>query len=318
MMELVHTLQSLITEVDAGRPAALCVVVKTAGSTPQIPGATMLVRRDSSIEGTVGGGNVEAEVCKKALRLIPQNVSELAEFDFEHNEGWDDASICGGRMWIAIATFARPLQLDSIRAAVSAANRRETTSFPLTVTSHHQTMEYRIHIEVPPTLLIAGAGHVAQAVARLAVDLDFRVIVMDDRADMASQDRFPSTVQCRVGNIAQTLRDYALDESCYVVIVTRGHRHDAEALDAVIRRPSAYVGMIGSRRKSGIVLQRLADSGVPEPQLRRVHTPIGLPIKAFTVNEIAVSILAELIQTRRQIVPKLVECPSDASPLEPQ
>ena len=96
--------------------------------------------------------------------------------------------------------------------------------------------------------------------------------------------------------------------------MTRGHRHDHAALEAVVRRPAAYIGMIASRRKAATVLTALAASGVSSDLVGRVHTPIGLPIGAMTVNEIAMSIVAELIQVRRQTVPKLVEGPLHTAP----
>jgi xanthine dehydrogenase accessory factor len=121
-------------------------------------------------------------------------------------------------------------------------------------------------------------------------------------------------VELIVDDIAGALRRYALDAGCYVVIVTRGHRHDAQALDAVVRRTVGYIGMIGSKRKSAMILRGLADAGVPQELIDRVHTPIGVAISAQTVNEIAVSIVAELIQVRRQTTPKLIEGPLEPGP----
>jgi xanthine dehydrogenase accessory factor len=166
-----------------------------------------------------------------------------------------------------------------------------------------------VHLEVSPTLLIAGAGHVGQAIARLAVNLDFRVVVIDDRPDFASRERFGERIELIVDDITSALRDHPIDAGCYVVIVTRGHRHDHHALDAVIRRPAGYIGMIGSKRKSATILHALADAGVSQELIDGVHTPIGVPIQAATVDEIAVSIVAELISVRRRKTPKLVEGP---------
>jgi xanthine dehydrogenase accessory factor len=180
---------------------------------------------------------------------------------------------------------------------------------PIVVMREGERVAYRLHLEVPPTLLIAGAGHVGQALAELALRLDFHVVVIDDRADCARADRFPAGVELVVNDIAGALTKYPVDRGCYVVIVTRGHRHDHLALDAVIRRPVGYIGMIGSRRKSQMILRDLAAAGVPSEQLERVHTPIGMRIGAVTVSEIAVSIAAELVQVRRQQTPKLVEGP---------
>ena len=193
------------------------------------------------------------------------------------------------------------------REALAAAKRREPASFPITVEHEGQQRRYRVQLEVPPTLLIAGAGHVGQALARLAVDLDFHVVVIDDRADCAAAERFPDGVELLVNDIERTLRNYSMDPGCYVVIVTRGHRHDQQALDAVIRRDAGYVGLIGSRRKSKMILRDLSEAGVPQEMIDRVHTPIGLSIGATTVPEIALSIAAELVAARRKVTPRLVE-----------
>jgi xanthine dehydrogenase accessory factor len=311
MSELLPVLETLLADADAGRPVALCVVVRTQGPTPQVPGAAMVVRSDGSTCGTLGGGCVEAEVRTRAFQHMRQTTAAQLDFDLDHDYGWGNGLICGGQMTVAVWPVTPQTDLAPIRAAVAAARQRQPASIALESQHDGRQLTYRVHLEVPPTLLIAGAGHVGQAVARLAVELDFHPIVIDDRAELAAPQRFPAGVECRVGDIATILRDYPLDAGCYVVIVTRGHRHDADALTAVIRRAAAYVGMIGSRRKSAIILQQMADTGATPEQLQRVHTPIGLPIRAITVNEIAVSILAELIQVRRAQTPCLVEGPLD-------
>ncbi|TWT41830.1 putative xanthine dehydrogenase subunit A [Phycisphaerae bacterium RAS1] len=327
MSDLQSTLETLLADADAGRPAALCVILRTRGSTPQAPGAAMLVRADMSTVGTLGGGCVEAEVRKRAFELLQKNKSATLDFKLDHDYGWDDGLICGGRMIVGVmplcGTGFQPVQAPyhtddpchptnrcrTLRDAVAAARRREPASFPLHVEEDGRLVEYRVHLEVPPTLLIAGAGHVGHALARLALELDFHVVVIDDRADILSPQRFPDPIERRVSDIAATLASWPLDAGSYVVIVTRGHQHDHQALDAVIRRPARYLGLIGSRRKSLMILRDLEQAGVPADRLARVHTPIGLDIGAVTVSEIAVSIAAELVKMRREATPKLVEGP---------
>lgn len=309
MSELIPVLSTLVADADAGRPAALCVVVKTQGSTPQAAGAAMLLRADLKTIGTLGGGCVEAEVHKRAAHLLQQNESALLSYKLDHDYGWDDGLICGGRMFVAVIPFNDRASVTPFRSALADATARRPASIPLTVEHEGQQLAYRLHLEVPPTLLIAGAGHVGQALAALAAKLDFHVIVVDDRAEFASAARFPENTTLIVQDIEQTLRNHPLDGGSYVVIVTRGHRHDFKALDAVVRRPAAYIGLIGSKRKSLAMLEDLAEAGVPPETLARIHTPIGLDIGAVTVPEIAVSIAAELIQIRRQNNSKLVEGP---------
>ena len=313
MSELISILETLITDVDMGRPAALCTVVARKGSAPQTPGATMLVRSDAGAFGTVGGGAPEAEVQRRALELLQEGRSALLELALDHDYGLGEASICGGRMSVAIMPIMATTNLGPFQAALELARRHQPAQLPIVVERESKRLEYRLHVEVPPTLVMAGAGHVGQAVARLAVDLGFHVVVIDDRAEIAARTRFNDPIKLIVGDITQTLQDYQIDPSCYVVIATRGHAYDQQALEAVIRRPATYIGMIASKRKAAFILKALAKAGVPQDLLDRVYTPIGLSIGAVTVKEIAVSILAELIQTRRQNTPTLIEGPIETA-----
>jgi xanthine dehydrogenase accessory factor len=151
------------------------------------------------------------------------------------------------------------------------------------------------------TLLIVGGGHVGQAVARLAAEVDFEVWVLDDRAAYASRERFPAARRVLVGDIGGTLRDLArqsITRSTYAIIVTRGHAHDEEALYHLAQTPAAYVGMIGSKRKIKLIYEDLLARSIPEEALERVHAPLGFHIGSQTVPEIAISIVAELIAVR--------------------
>ncbi len=311
MSDLVALLEILVADIEADWPVALCAVLERYGSAPQTPGATMLVRSDGSTVGTVGGGVVEAEVRRQALELLNENRSALLKLELDHDYGWDDAAICGGTMAVGVMPITRATGINPFRSALENARDRRPAHIPVVIEHKGKRLEYRLHLEVPPTLLIAGAGHIGQALARLALELDFHVVVIDDRAEFASRERHGERVELIVEDIAGALRDYPIDAGCYVVVVTRGHKHDRDALAAVVHRPAAYIGMIGSQRKSAAVLRALADAGVPQDLLDRVHTPIGVPIGAQTVNEIAVSIAAELIQVRRQRTPVLVEGPTE-------
>ena len=125
------------------------------------------------------------------------------------------------------------------------------------------------------------------------------MFVIDDRADCASSERFPSAERLIVGEIETELARFPIDAATYVVIVTRGHRHDGKALSAVVNSPAKYVGLIGSKRKVITIFGDLVSQGVAVEKLARVHAPIGLNIGAITVPEIAISIAAELVAVRR-------------------
>jgi len=150
------------------------------------------------------------------------------------------------------------------------------------------------------TLLLVGGGHVGQAVARLAAEVDFRVWVLDDRDKFANPERFPSAEQLLVGDIGMILRDLApqLHSSMYALVLTRGHNHDEEALYHLAGSRCGYVGMIGSRRKVRLIFDDLIAKGIPAETLARVRAPVGFDIGSQTVPEIAISIVAELVACR--------------------
>jgi xanthine dehydrogenase accessory factor len=152
------------------------------------------------------------------------------------------------------------------------------------------------------TLLLVGGGHVGQAVARLAAEVDFDVWALDDRERYVSRERFPAAQRLIAGDIGATLRELAptLTPSAYAVILTRGHNHDEEALYHLATTACGYVGMIGSKRKIRLIFDDLIERGIPSAALERVHSPLGYDIGARTVPEIAVSIVAELIACRNQ------------------
>jgi xanthine dehydrogenase accessory factor len=149
-----------------------------------------------------------------------------------------------------------------------------------------------------PHLYIAGGGHVGVQLARAAAEVGFRIHVVDDREKFASADRFPGADEVVVDSIPEWLERAAIPPHSYVAIVTRGHQHDLAALRAVVTRELRYVGLIGSRAKITRIVDALLEEGVAPEALRRVHAPIGLDIGAVTPQEIAVSIVAELVAVR--------------------
>lgn len=147
-------------------------------------------------------------------------------------------------------------------------------------------------------LVIVGAGHVGQMVARYASDADFDVWVVDDREEFCNTDRFPQAQRLIVAPIDTALSGLETDTDTFLLIVTRGHNHDEEALYHLAEKSCGYLGLIGSRRKIKLIFQDLLAERVPVDALRRVHAPIGLEIGSQTVPEIAISIVAELISVR--------------------
>ena len=161
---------------------------------------------------------------------------------------------------------------------------------------------YQVMLEVherPATLLIVGGGHIGKALATIGHLCGFSITVVDDRPDYANPERFPEADHVLCGDFVEMLRDFPIDANTYIVCVTRGHKHDEISLRQAVDSPAAYVGMIGSKRRVGAVLRHLIDDGIDPEAVARVHTPIGLDIGAETPEEIAVAIMAEVIQVRR-------------------
>ena len=156
-------------------------------------------------------------------------------------------------------------------------------------------------LEPTPQLFIVGAGHVGWHLGKLAVEAGFRVHVIDDRDKFANPDRFPGAEQVIVEPIPEWLHRTELPQSAFVVVVTRGHTHDLDAMRALAARDLKYLGLIGSRAKVRRIFDLLLEERLPAECLSRVHAPIGLDIGAVTPAEIAVSIMAELIAVRRGV-----------------
>lgn len=340
-------LARLTEALAAGRACVYCALVETRGSTPQKAGAAMLVHADGSQAGTLGGGCVEAEVKRQALRTLADAgpmLPQLFSFCLDDNYGWDDGLICGGRMHI----LAHPLVAERCLAYFSHFRRLVDSGAGCTeaavVNAEHggapvgsrylfDSAGKRVHTlgpEPPPAvraglvpleqrpvawqahgiaylpvlsriaLLIVGGGHVGQAVAKLAGEVDFDVWVLDDRAAYASAERFPAAQRRLVGDIGAQLQALRPDitPSVYALIVTRGHGHDEEALYHLANSRAGYVGMIGSKRKIKLIFEDLRARAIATAALDRVHAPLGFAIGSQTVPEIAISIVAELIAQR--------------------
>jgi xanthine dehydrogenase accessory factor len=158
-------------------------------------------------------------------------------------------------------------------------------------------------VEGTPVLCLFGAGHVAQPLARMAKACGFRVEVVDDRVKFANPQRFPEADLVVVDSFAEGAAKMTLGPNTYAIVVTRGHKGDAEALESVLGRDLRFVGLLGSKAKVVHIFAALAERGVSREALGRVHAPLGLEIGAQTPDEIAVSILAEMIAVRRGVDP---------------
>lgn len=242
-----------------GPPVAVATVIRGPAA-GATAGSKLLVRSDGSRIGKIGGA-VEASVIEDCLAALNRVPRTMAETRYYGEEG--------GHIHRLEASDARAWEV---------------------------MIEV---IEQPVTLLIVGGGHIGLSLATIGAHLGFSVAVVDDRELYANAERFPMADYVGAGDLTQLLRDFPIGANTYIVLVSRGHKQDELALREVVGRGAAYVGMIGSKRRVSTVLRHLAEEGYPVEALERVHTPIGLDIGAETPEEIAVSILAEIIMVRR-------------------
>lgn len=149
-----------------------------------------------------------------------------------------------------------------------------------------------------PKLLIAGGGHVAYAIYKVASLLDFDIIIFEDREEFLNRERFPKAYELVLGKIDEKLEEYNIDANTYVVIATRGHKYDEESLEKVIYSDAKYIGVIGSKTKVATMMNNLKKKNISEESIEKVYSPIGLKISDGTPAEIAISILAEILKVK--------------------
>ena len=151
----------------------------------------------------------------------------------------------------------------------------------------------------PPTLVVMGGGHVGKAVYTLAATLGFRIYIVDDRPEFANKERFPEAVQTIEEDFAVGLEKVPINSNTYILVATRGHRYDDMAVEAAVKTSARYIGLLGSKRKNILICKDLLEQGVPLGRLKEIRAPVGLNIGAVTPEELAVSIIAEIIMCRR-------------------
>jgi xanthine dehydrogenase accessory factor len=248
----------LIAErLDQGETVALATVVRTQGSVPRGEGTKMLIFADGSIEGTVGGGEMESQVIELGLKVMKEKTPQRSLYEFRDPES-GDVGVCGGEMEV----YVESIQPES-------------------------------------RLIVIGVGHVGKAIAFLASWLGFTVIVADDRPDFATPEVVPRANAhhtCSMGELPELL---GITENDYLVLTTRGVTLDVEGLPGILATRAAYIGVIGSKRRWETTVEALIDAGVKPEALNRVHSPIGLEIHAESPEEIAISVMAEIIMKRR-------------------
>ena len=348
-MEQVY--RDAVSQLKDDKPMVLATVVRTSGSTPQKPGAKLLVREDGSGVGTLGGGCVEGDIWF-AARMLMKGTGGAQMRDYELNEDLaaEDGLICGGTMYFLIdpvrntddlLPFAEeivsaydggvPVAIASVVSApedsgVTVGSKlmvRENGTTESTLgtpeldehaglraqklmamgkqeyVTHPSGVEYFVEAyTTPPRLILAGGGHVSKAIAPIAATVGFKITVIDDRPEFANEERFPEADAVYTEDFVEALKRLPINANTFIVIATRGHRYDAVATEAAAQSKASYVALLGSKRKTILIYEALIERGMSMDRVRELRSPSGLDIQARTPEEIAVSIVAEMLMFR--------------------
>lgn len=285
---------ALAAELRAGRRAAMVTVVGTKGSAPRHVGSSMLLLEDGGIRGTVGGGAGEAEALVAAKRCLEGAPSSIVEVDKLGSDVAGPEGICGGVSSMLVEAVDAFSPLGSAALAVSRGQAAELL---------HRLPgggEFYDRVAEEERLLIFGGGHVGLALARLARDLDFSVIVCDERAEFAEPRRFPEGVTSRCGSYEELIAGLEVGAADWAVVMTPSHDKDLVCVRLLLDAAPRYLGFIGSARKTRLILEALKAEGNKPALVEAIRAPIGIAIGAETPAEIAVSILAELVAERHR------------------
>jgi xanthine dehydrogenase accessory factor len=334
--EILAECARIATGSSAAGAGALASVAKRHGSLPMSATAKMLVTASGARIGTVGGGCLEAEIIERAHDVLQSRVPALSSHSLNAELAGDYGLTCGGTAELFIEPVFGDERLAAVYAEAAALMARGERAVMATgidwtngvakaianpdhfIGADNDLMrsaigEFDSMSELPnlengvlvepisgePRLVVFGAGHVGARLAEAAAFAGWRVTVADDRADFADASRLPFAERVVVCEFHDVISAVQLDPDTYVVIATRGHQHDVVLAGQLVPLPLRYLGMLGSRRKVALTAKVLREWGMTDDAIDRVHAPVGLSIGADTPEEIAVSVVAEMISVRR-------------------
>lgn len=319
--------EKLCERIDRGVPCVLVSAVGGEGSVPRKSQAHMLVDHAGRVCGTVGGGAVEARSIELAVGLTASGASCVERFSLEEQDRQGLGMVCGGRVSVhfryvcardevmrhlaarALSSFEQGVRTrllidldthamylsgdDRMQAAFDACPDIEAARYDFEGTAYYCETLVR-----PGRVYVFGGGHVAQALVPVLSSVDFKCVVIEDRAEFANPALFPCAEDVRLVPMEKWDEALRIGEEDYVCIMTRNHQNDLECQAFAMRTKARYIGVIGSRKKIASVNARLKSMGFTDADLLRIVTPIGLAIGARTPAEIAVSIAAQMIACR--------------------
>ena len=337
MKRLFETLQECVEKQE---DAVLVTIIASSGSTPREAGSRMVISKRGLLFGTIGGGAVEFRSQQMAADILKERKSHVKGFKLAPNQVEDLGMICGGDVvvYFQFIPWENAEILPFLEKALSLFERDEDAWIMTDITEESAwnmavysksaglislgdmsiadvaplLKAKAIQVELDGkkyyseplirsgTVYVFGGGHVAQELVPVLSHVGFRCVVMDDRAEFASKELFPTAAGTILGDFTKISDYITITENDYVVVMTRGHAHDYTVEEQVLHSDAYYIGVIGSKTKIHAVSQRLKAAGVTEADIERVHAPIGLKIKGETPAEIAISIAGEMILLRAE------------------
>ncbi|MBR8535492.1 XdhC family protein [Carboxylicivirga sediminis] len=338
---MLNIYQHLLQLIEQEQPVILGTLICKKGSAPQVPGASAIFNQDGLLKGTLGGGILEAEAERLACRHTADMHHLMRTISYTAKIEDEAGAICGGEASFLL-DFSPEKHVEVFSQMSSSLKKGKTGHLIILVCEqkgirrywqeekyrlHEDLLRYRpyvakchqhqttcynlvdnVHVLVewlspPARLIIVGAGHIGQALCHIGSLLDFEVTVLDNRPEYANEAMLPDARQLIIGNLSDSIKKLQPTPDTYVVIVTQGHKTDYASLLACLKSDAGYIGMIGSKRKVQLIKEDLLNKKLAtQTELDAIYSPIGLDIGAKTVQEIAVSIAAELVQVRRKKV----------------
>ena len=323
LVEIYHALKQR-------RPVVVATIIGSRGSTPRTSGCKMIVYGDGKTSGTIGGGAIEGHVIEGAIAAFDTKRASITSYDLHKDGNSADLDlICGGHMEILLE-YVHPGSNNELLYGTACEHLQREQPFIWKVAIKDAgsgiLLERSIQeitgigeggqpkpslktstgglVLIEPvmpaqTAYVIGAGHVSREIARLTKLIGMKTLVFDDRAAFACESRFPEADGIHLcPGYVNIFEPFTITQNSYIIIVTRGHSYDREVLAQALNTRAGYIGMMGSRKKRNTIYEALTAEGYRPEELDRVYCPIGLPINAETPAELAVSIVAELIDHR--------------------
>ena len=304
----------------------LVTIVEGNGSIPRTTGAYMAVDHTGRIYGTIGGGNLEYQAVKKAMTLSGTDAHFVEDFDLGTGENGGLGMVCGGKVKVLFYSMKSNDEkiAEFLKMALKMAEAGKPYWLLLPFSKGHPKLQSHIeegrgHCRIleecvdnetqklyaeefcfDGRVYVFGGGHLAQELVPVLSHLGFWCMVMDDREEYTDPNLFPGVQETKTVDFTALSDILEVKKEDYLVVVTRGHRCDTDAERFALRTPASYIGVVGSKRKTKYVREKLLAEGFTDEELDRVHAPIGIDIGSETPAEIAISIAAQLIQIRSE------------------